>query len=229
MSLAALLLSIMEVDHVFVLINPLGPEIGYLRSVGLTETYQRQHAGQGTRNICYCFENMFLELLWIDDTNSVRSKDIARTGLYERAQWKTAGTNPFGIAWRNQPSEAALTPHTWAFKPPYFPAGRHIDVAMDGDDHRQPMMFKSPGATAPCDWPVEKKGALQRTSGLGSVLSIQLDSPQSVLPSATLKAIAAESILKLGISKTSSFDLTLTIERLNSPESLILRLPFKAT
>ena len=218
----------MEIDHVFVLIDPLGPEIDYLSSMGITETYRRQHAGQGTRNICYCFENLFLELLWIDDADSVRSKDIARTGLYGRAQWKTAGTNPFGIAWRDKPNESAFAPHTWAFKPPYLPAGMHIDVAVDSDDYRQPMMFKSPGTTAPSEWPAEKRGVLQRPSGLGRILSIQLNTPQAVVPSETLKAIAAESILSLGISKTSSFDLALTIQRLNSPEPMILLLPFKA-
>jgi Glyoxalase-like domain len=215
----------MEIDHVFVLIDSLGPEIGYLRSMGLTETYRRQHTGQGTQNICYCFENMFLELLWIDDVNSVCSESIARAGIYERSQWKTAGTNPFGIAWRDKPNEAAFSPPTWAFKPPYLPASISIDVAAEGDDHRQPMMFKSPGATPPSEWPAEKRGVLQRPAGLGRVTSVQLNAPQAFVPSDTLRAITAASILKLGKSSNDSFELALKIERLNCQELLVLQLP----
>jgi hypothetical protein len=37
----------MELDHVFVLIDPGGPELAYLKSLGLIETYRRQHPGQG--------------------------------------------------------------------------------------------------------------------------------------------------------------------------------------
>jgi Glyoxalase-like domain len=217
----------MEIDHVFILIDPLGPEIDYLRSLGITETYRRRHVGQGTQNICYCFENMFLELLWIDDADSVRSERIARTGIYERAQWKTAGTNPFGIAWRDTPSEAPFAPPTWAFKPPYLPAGMHIDVAVDGDDHYQPMMFKSPGAKPPSEWPADKRGALQTPAGLGHVISVQFNAPLNFVPSGTLNAIKAASILKLGVSHDSSFKLTLTVERLNSPQPLVLQLPVK--
>jgi Glyoxalase-like domain len=215
----------MEIDHVFILIDSLGQEIDYLQSLGITETYRRRHVGQGTQNICYCFENMFLELLWIDDTGSVRSDRIARTGIYERAQWKTAGTNPFGIAWRDMPCEAPFAPPTWAFMPPYLPSGMHIDVAIDGDDHRQPMMFKSPGAKPPSEWPADKRGTLQRGANLSRVISVQLSTPPSFVPSATLKAIEAGSIVKLAVSQSSSFGLTLTVERTNSANPLILKMP----
>jgi hypothetical protein len=215
----------MEIDHIFMLIDPLGPDISYLRSLGLTETYRRRHIGQGTQNICYCFDNMFLELLWIDDIDSVRGDRIARTGIYERAQWQTAGTNPFGIAWRDSTDTAPFAPPTWAFMPPYLPPGMHIDVAVDGDDHRQPMMFKSPGAIAPSDWPVEKRGALQRAADLGRVLCVELNTPPSFVPSDTLKAIEAGAIVKLAISESRSFGLTLTVERTNSPNPLILKIP----
>ncbi len=207
------------------LIEPRGPEIDYLRSLGLTETYRRRHSGQGTQNICYCFENMFLELLWIDDVDSVRSDRIARTGIYERAQWKLAGTNPFGLAWRDLIGTVPFTPPTWAFKPPYLPSVMQIDVAVDGDDHRQPMMFKSPGAKPPSEWPADKQGALQRGADLGRVVSVQLSTPPSFAPSDTLKAIEAASILKLWVSKSSSFGMTLTVEQTNSPNPLILKIP----
>lgn len=88
----------MEVDHIFVLIDPQGDDCKSLQRLGLAETYRRQHKGQGTQNVCFCFDNLFVELLWIDDVDEVRSDRIARTKLYERSRWRTDGTHPFGIA-----------------------------------------------------------------------------------------------------------------------------------
>jgi Glyoxalase-like domain len=218
----------MEIDHVFVLMDPQSSEIEYLRSLGIAETYRRQHTGQGTQNVCYCFENMFLELLWIDDTECVCSKSIARTGIYERAQWRTAGTNPFGISWRNTVSDALFAPPAWAFKPPYLPMGISIDVAVDSDDHHQPMMFKSPGVAPPTEWPVEKRGQLQISAGLGHVMSVHHNSPSTFVPSDTLKAIEARTILTLGVSEDDSFGLKLVVSRQNSTEPLILEFPLKS-
>lgn len=53
----------MQLDHLFVLIERDAPEFGYFRSLGLVETYRRRHLGQGTENACYCFDNLFVELL----------------------------------------------------------------------------------------------------------------------------------------------------------------------
>lgn len=56
------------IDHIFMLVDPGGPEIAQMTELGLLETYRRVHTGQGTRNICYCFDNMFLELLYAPST-----------------------------------------------------------------------------------------------------------------------------------------------------------------
>jgi hypothetical protein len=96
------------IDHVFMLVSADGPEIDHLASMGLVETYRCTHPGQGTRNVCYCFDNVFLELLWVDDNDAARSDAIKRTGLYERSLWRTSGTCPFGIAWRRSLSGLAL-------------------------------------------------------------------------------------------------------------------------
>lgn len=225
----------MQLDHVFMLIEPDGGQVDYVRSLGLRETYRRQHLGQGTRNICYCFENMFLELLWVDNADDVCSQRIARTGLYARSQYKTLGTNPFGIAWRDDADDAddagdaaqgsVFSPPTWAFKPPYLPAGMQIDVAVDGDDARQPMMFKSPGTSAPCDWPADKRGDLQRAAGLGRVTHVAHSLPAGCGPSACLQALQAQAGLQLGVSLTANYELVLAVERLNLQPPLVIRLP----
>jgi Glyoxalase-like domain len=218
----------MQLDHIFMLIEPDGWQVAYLRSLGLCETYRRKHPGQGTQNICYCFENMFLELLWVDNAHDVRSESIARTGLYERSQGKALGTNPFGIAWRDAANDAAqgtvFSPPTWVFKPPYLPAGMHIEVAVDGDDHRQPMMFKSPGTSAPRDWPADKQGDLQRAAGLGPVTRVVHNMPAHSAPCATLLALQTDAMLQLGVSPIGAYELLLTVERLGQQPPLVLRL-----
>jgi Glyoxalase-like domain len=214
----------MILDHVFMLIDPVGNEIDDLKARGLTETYRRSHPGQGTQNVCFCFDNLFLELLWISNLSEVHSESIARTRLYERSRWKTEGINPFGLAWR-EPAAAKFTLPTWGYMPPYLPAGMSIQVAKDSDDPQQPMMFRSPGMTAPIEWSAEKRGSLQHSAGLGNVLAVDLDLPPAVRQSDALKLLAASTMLNVGINQQGGFALRLTIERRFSEEPLVLKLP----
>ncbi len=168
------------IDHVFVFVEPGGAELAYLASLGLVETYRRTHAGQGTQNICFCFDNLFIECLWVCDTSAIRSPAVARTRLYERSQWRTAGTCPFGFAWRIFGDDCAFDPPVWAYRPAYLPDGMAIDVSVDGDDPRQPMMFRSPSGAPPSAWAPERRGNLQHAAGLGRVLALRLALPRGI-------------------------------------------------
>lgn len=215
----------MEIDHIFVLIDPDGNDIKRLHSLGLVETYRRQHPGQGTQNVCFCFDNMFFELLWINGVADALSEKIVRTKLYERSRWRTDGTNPFGIAWRGPTDEIKPPISTWKFCPPYLPSDMSIEVATDSDDVRQPMMFQSPGGTPPSDWPVEKKGALQQAGGWGRVLRIDLFLPISVVPSQSLTLIASQTSLNLKVASDNQFSMIMHIEKHGAPQPAVLRLP----
>lgn len=177
----------MELDHIFVFCKPDSGYGQWLKSFGLVETYRRQHPGQGTENICFCFENAFIELLWVNDESETRSPLIARTGLYERSRHRDLGTCPFGIAWRG----SGQIP-TWPYHPPYMPPQVAIDVATDGDDPTQPMMFRSPGDSAPRSWPAERRGNLQRDAGFQSVRLQQLAIPSNKSPSPALQTLASD-------------------------------------
>ena len=219
----------MEIDHVFMLVSPPIPrvasELTYLEALGLTPTYQRQHPGQGTQNLCFCFDNLFVELLWVCHADEARSKGIARARFYERSKWRVAATNPFGIAWRGL-ADALLPPiPAWNYGPPYLPSGVCIEVAVDSDDPRQPMMFKSPGGAPAKDWPSEKKGGLQQVGGWGRVLGIELFLPSTVPPSPALKSIAAQTILNLQVACDDQFRMHLQIEKQDSLQPCVLRLP----
>lgn len=206
----------MEIDHVFMLIEPTGNHVERLDSLGLKETYRRQHKGQGTQNVCFCFDNLFFELLWINDVDEVRSQQIARTKLYERSLWRTDSTNPFGVAWRGRGDDTVVPLATWTFFPPYLPGGAGIEVSIDSDDARQPLMFQSPGSTQPADWPIEKRGLLQHVGGWGRVLGIDLYLPQS---------IARQTILNLQIASDDQFSMRLHIEKHGQLQPMLLTLP----
>lgn len=175
----------MELDHVFIFCTPGDGLAERLLSAGFVETYRRRHPGQGTENICFCFDNAFVELLWVNDEAEISSSSIARTGLYKRSRYLKLGTCPFGIAWRGNSSIS-----TWPYRPPYLPPPMAIDVATDSDEPRQPMMFRSPGDSPPSSWPTERRGNLQRHAGFQSIRIREFVMPASTPPSPTLQLLA---------------------------------------
>ena len=48
----------MRIDHVFVFPRDLAALRRRLESFGLEPSFRRQHPGQGTANICYCFDKV---------------------------------------------------------------------------------------------------------------------------------------------------------------------------
>ena len=199
----------MDLDHIFVIIEPDGREIARMDELGFVPTYRRKHPGQGTENVCYAFDNLYLELLWICAAEEARSAAIGRTGLYERSRWRADGTCPFGIAWRGEAAEIAV----WDYRPPYLPAGMSIAVACEGDDPRRPMLFRSPGSVAPADWPAERRGGLQRDAGYRAVRDTALYPPTGVEAGPALRTLERETVLSLRQPRAAGYRLDLTIER----------------
>lgn len=155
-------------DHVFVFARPGGPEASKLAALGFTEGGGKAHAGQGTANRCFFFENAMLELIWVHDEQEARSEAIARTGLWERSQYRQTGASPFGICLETtEPERLAESFETWGYRPPYVPAGSEIPVAVAAS-FAEPLLFfprsrKSEGAPPKRDVGIHANGA--RTMG----------------------------------------------------------------
>lgn len=151
-------------DHIFILVpgehTPLRHALE--SDLGLRETYRRRHPGQGTTNICYAFDNAFVELLWIVDADECRSPTTRRLGFLERTT-----RCPFGIAYRCPEQPPPL--ETWDYRPSYLPPGMSIPIAVISDDPAVPMVFESPGRSAPIDWPPERRADLQHAAGFTRV------------------------------------------------------------
>lgn len=187
----------MELDHIFVFIDNHETAEAIGQALKLTETYRRRRPGQGTSNICYCFDNAYLELLVMDTPEEARAPDILRTGLFARAQWPRLGTCPLGIAWRLDFGEAQSHVATWPYRPAYLPTGQQIPVATESDDPLGPMLFQSPGTQAPADWPNERRGDLQNKAGFRRIVRAIISYPATYLPGPTLQHIARKTNVTL--------------------------------
>lgn len=180
--------------HIFVFVEPDVPEAELLTALGLRESCRRDHPGQGTANVCFCFDNAYLELLWVTDHAAVSSPVVTRTGLAERADWRNNGASPFGIALRGD-SPAPFP--TWHYTPPYLPEGMSIPVALSSDRPEQPLLFTSPGNARPDEWKDGRAGQRQIAAGLNEISALELTLAQGVTPSPDLQTLADLGFLTL--------------------------------
>jgi hypothetical protein len=211
----------LEIDHIFLFVAPAGPEAERLGHVGLRESYRRVHPGQGTANVCYCFDNAYLELLWATDRREIASPDIARTRLAERADWRRNGACPFGIAVRG---EVSLPFATWGYRAPYLPDGMAIPVALSVDDPFQPFLFRSPGNCRPDKWADGRAGNRQRISGLAEIIELEFWFPGGRQPSPDLQALETLGLLALRYGG-AGYRMTLTLSRTAGGPHRRLQLP----
>lgn len=211
----------MELDHIFVFSTNLDTAATVATSLGLTETYRRTHPGQGTSNICYAFDNAFLEFLVLQNASEADSPAIKRMALSQRAAWAHLGTCPLGIAWRPGLDDAAPTFPTWPFRPPYLPHGVHIPVATESDDPHVPLLFQSPGTMAPLDWPAEKRGALQEPAGLRRIIKATLTCPIDFVAGPALAKVLAATNMTLTPQYRRGWGLVLSVARADGTVALL--------
>ncbi len=209
----------MELDHLFLFIPPQGPEPAALDALGLRESYRRSHPGQGTANLCCCFDNAYLELLWLTDAAEARAPGVARTGLAERARWRENGACPFGLALRGE----ALPFPAWDYRPAYLPEDLSIPVAAFSDDPAQPLVFLSPGRQRPEQWDNGRAGRRQQAAGLREIAAVELILPAGITPAAELEGLSAEGWLRI-TQNGDSPQLILTLTR-DAGAPLRLQLP----
>jgi hypothetical protein len=217
------------VDHVFMLAETAGGEheIAALRAAGFIESSRRSHAGLGTSNVFFCFDNVFVEVLWIASRAEARESKLGRH-LLERCDGRAAGAVPFGIGFRTYPPEYRLPFQTWEYLPPGVSGLKPVQIATSSDDLRQPLLFRAQRLLRPDEWTDGKAGARQRPAGFAEVLDLQFIPRTGVEPSPDLQSLANLGVLTLGEPAAES-DLVLTLSRTDSSEpcSLSLRAPHR--
>lgn len=210
------------IDHVFMFIEKKSDALDRIKILGLTETYRRRHTGQGTANACYAFNNMFLEFIWLENEDEIRSDQIKDTGLFERSQWTSSNSCPFGIAYRDSEGNLELEVEHWDFKPTYLPKDNTIRVTDDSKNPIHPMIFKAISKVSPVEWAKEKRGHLQSALGLKIIDRITISTPQDyeVSPSLSELLFKADN-LKIKKSETAKWKIDFDIDSAASNQSVI--------
>jgi hypothetical protein len=214
----------MEFDHAFRLVDSQEAAEDAVGRLGMTETYRRKHPGQGTANICCCFDNAFIEFLWVENPAEASREPTLRLGMIER---RMPGNCPFGISWRGD--AGSKSPAKWRYMPTYLPPGMGIDVLDGRSNHVLPLMFQSPGTAAPIDWPEEKRRGLQHQNGFGRILAISLAVPERVVEHEHLAWLNQNGLARVLRDPDDQFSLTLAIENRNNKRVTNMRLPSCST
>lgn len=185
----------LELDHVFVFVDagdvlPGGTASLRLGALGLTPSYTRRHVGQGTANVCYCFDNAYLELLFIVDEAELVRPEVQRNGFVLRSIPAGVGS-PFGIAVRGGPPPG----DTWDYRIEGFPPGVSVPVSVDSDDPRMPFVFGSPGQAAPMDWTDGRAGERQLAAGFTTLTVERISVPKGRPLGSVVDALQAEGVV----------------------------------
>ncbi|MBS1166548.1 MAG: hypothetical protein H6R00_2573 [Proteobacteria bacterium] len=167
-----------ELDHIFVFVDaaetkPGGGVFGRLAALGLEPSFTRRHVGQGTANLCYAFDNAYLELLYVVDAVELAASSLGRAHFTVRAAWRKTGASPFGIACRG-----TLPGESWAYRNAGFPPGVSIAISTEGDDPAMPLAFASPVHAAPLDWSDGRAGRRQTAAGFSRLAIERLTLPR---------------------------------------------------
>jgi len=187
-----------ELDHLFICTAVDAPEADLLRAFGLVEGSPNTHPGQGTANRRFFFRNAMLELVWVHSEHEARSPLVAPTRLWERWHYRSTGYSPFGICLRPSAPRGATSPAlpfaTWAYRPPYLPAGLHIDVAT-GTADGEPMLFATPFGGRPDAVPVERRQPLVHPRGFGEITGLRITLVRSEPMSRAVRRVLETSLV----------------------------------
>jgi hypothetical protein len=207
-----------ELDHLFVLVSPNAPESRVLEDAGLKlNPGINRHAGQGTSSKVLWFQNVYLELLWIDDAKIAQEVSQARLGtnIVARSEWKDSGASPFGVGLHFKPGRSLPPFPTRDYSAEWMPAGTVIKVATSATQMSEPLIFIVPAAfqVKPMDqWaPEEKKRLLDRSThplGIQQLTEARLTMTRDTPPSGTMDALRSMGILSVQVGTAPLLELT---------------------
>src|SRR4051812_15254748 len=105
----------LELDHVAILVTPGAPELQALEALGLHPLGEKtMHGGMGTASTAIFFENVYLELIWVDDPDvAARKWDAVGANMTTRVYKPEShgeGAFPIGLALRRKAGEAGPLP-----------------------------------------------------------------------------------------------------------------------
>lgn len=133
----------LELDHFFILTDK-PKEVGdLLVSMGLNESFSRDHKGQGTSNRRFTFSNGMLEILYLRDSEEFNNGPAKNLRFPERIQKKHA--SPFGIVLtRTNDSKPGMPFSGWKYQPDYFESPYAFHVGDNSEILEEPLCIYVP-------------------------------------------------------------------------------------
>lgn len=134
----------LELDHVFILVEPEAQVAERLLELGFQEGPSNTHPGQGTANRRIYFANGMVEFLWVRDAEEANTGPGKDLRFPERSQNPNA--SPFGaifVPGHNAPNQSMPFPG-WQYQPDYFPPPKGFHVGANSQNLREPLCFYFP-------------------------------------------------------------------------------------
>lgn len=173
------------VDHVYVWVSKAAPEMQILRDIGLQPKEKiTVHTGQGSASQVVYFQNMYLELVWIEDEQEL-AEHLAGGGIAApvRETWKETGVSPFGIGLHYRtPDSDHLPIETLRHQESWMPDDSYIEAISQRSPYT-PLSFILHGSLA---YSESRMGDMRHPLGVEQLTGLQitvttLENPDSLM------------------------------------------------
>ena len=137
-----------ELDHLFVLVESEGKVADLLITLGMKESFSRDHPGQGTSNRRFELSNGMFEFLWVRDSDEADNGPGRNLNLVNRSRRSDA--SPFGIILNSKDkSERGLPFKGWTYQPDYFKPPMAFHVGDNSGNVLEPLCIYMPFMSPP--------------------------------------------------------------------------------
>ena len=211
-------------DHVFILVREGAPEADALVQAGFVEGSRNTHAGMGTANRRFFFENAMLELLYVRDPVEAQSEPIKPAGIWERSRFRESGASPFALVIRPTVADAAPPFETWDWTPPFLPPGAVLRAARTSS-FAEPFVFLARGGPREHPFPDDKPEPTEHPSGARRVSGLRVTYRQAAPPSEPLRALERLGISTFVDGEAPLLELTLDGARAEAERDFRPRMP----
>lgn len=193
----------LELDHFFILTDKPKETGDLLVSMGLTESFSRDHKGQGTSNRRFEFSNGMLEILYVRDSEEANNGPAKKLRFPERA--KTGSASPFGIILTRKTAANTGMPFSgWKYQSDYFDPPNAFHVGNNSDILEEPLCIYVPFAG-----PVNRK---EDAGKFNFISNVHISVPLAEF-SETLRALGATDRLQIELG--SEHLVVMTLDRGN--------------
>lgn len=171
----------LELDHVFVMVDPAGKVANSLVDLGMEESFSRDHPGQGTSNRRFELSNSMIEFLWVRDADEAENGPGQKMRFVDRFEHRDS--SPFGVILRSKDDTDSNMPFEgWTYQPDYFEAPMAFHIGNNSSNLLEPLCIYAP-FLKPCKSSDESAG---ESSPDGSVeRSISNDPDEGIFKSLT--------------------------------------------